>query len=63
MGRKELEAGNDSNGSKIKLGHTKSETNRGERSRKIIEKNERTRFNTQIKYIHCTYIVTPTARV
>ena len=44
MVRKELEEGNDSKGSKIKLGHTKSERNRGEGSRKRVQNNERTRF-------------------
>jgi len=43
MGRKELEAGNDSKGSKIKLRHTKSKRREG--SRKRIENYERTRFN------------------
>jgi len=37
MGRKELEAGNDLKRNKIKLGHTKSERNRGEGSRKRVE--------------------------
>jgi len=45
MGRKELEVGNDSKGSKIKLGHTKPKRNRGAGSRKRIENYERRRFS------------------
>jgi len=46
MGRKELEEGNDSKGSKITLGYTKLERNRGEGLRKIMENYEGMRFNT-----------------